>query len=116
MQELPAVRVLNFSLRACASWPFWTAKPGGLEEGVLIGAGELLEVVDMGASAEEGVVGSGEGEGDGAGDASLPETEPEGTPGDDTRSSSCVPSAIGDRKSTRLNSSHSTLSRMPSSA
>jgi hypothetical protein len=89
VQELLAVRVLNLSLRACASWPFWTAKPGELgEEGVLVGAGELLEVVDMGSAA-------GEGEGDGAGDASLPDPEPEGTPGDDTRASSCVPSAIG---------------------
>ena len=78
MQELSAVRVLNFSLRACASWPFWTAKPFGLDEGgVLAGAGELLEVGAVMGSA-------GEGEGDFAGETILPDPEPEGTPGEDT--------------------------------
>jgi hypothetical protein len=90
VQVLLAVRVLNFSLRACASWPFWTAKPDELEAGVLVGAGELLAVVAMGSAA-----GGGEGDGEGDGDVLLPDPEPEGAPDDDTRSSSCVPSAIG---------------------
>lgn len=87
MQELSAVRDLNFSLRACASLAFWTAKPDDDdEEGALVGAGELLGVVDMGSAADEG---------GGAGEAFLPLPELEGTPGDDTRSTSCVPSAMG---------------------
>jgi len=95
VQGLSAVRVLNFSLRACASWPFWTAKPfESDEEGGLDGAGDPVEVVDVGSGPEGSAIGEGEA-GDGGGDASLFDPEPEGVPGDDTWSVSCVPSAIG---------------------
>ena len=54
MQGLLAVRVLNCSLRFCASWPFWTAKPFALDTaaGALDGAGDWLEDVGVGSTAE----------------------------------------------------------------
>ena len=97
MQGLSAVNDSNFWLSAWASLPFWTAKAfepddEGAEE-------DAKEVV---GDATEEPAGVGEGVFDGVGETEggfcvvlLPAPVPEGTPGDDTWSTSCVPSAIG---------------------
>jgi len=96
VQGLSVVNDWNFWLSAWASLPFWTAKPfepddEGVEE-------EDAEEVAGGATDEL----AGEGVFDGVGETEdgfcvlpLPDPVFDGTPGDDTWSTSCVPSGIG---------------------
>ena len=99
MQVLSAVRVLNCSLSCCASLPFWALKPPEPDEegdGDGDGAGETLGL-GVGPAASAPLT-AGVGDGDGACAVLLsdePELELEGTPGDDTRSTSCAPAVIG---------------------
>lgn len=98
MQVLSAVRDWNFWLSACASLPFCALKPGAdpvpvddLTAGDGVGVGVVLaEDAVAAGDAEEGA-----GEGLGVLPLPLPAPLPEGTPGDETRSTSCDPSAIG---------------------
>lgn len=96
VQGLSAVNDANFWLSACASLPFWTAKPFEPDAG---GVGEEdAEEVAGGEDEEpagEGVFDGVEEVGGGFCVLPLPDPVFEGMPGDDTWSTSCVPSGIG---------------------
>jgi len=109
VQELSAVRDWNCWLSVCASLPFCTLKPDpdpdpeaddvAADDGTGDAASAAAAAED---GAEDGAAGVGESdaeEGAAEGVDALPlplaAPVPEGTPGDETRSVSCDPAAIG---------------------